>query len=130
MKKILLITDAWKPQTNGVVTTLINLETNLKKRGFDPIFISPNNFKTLKCPGYKDIDISQNVWQISKHINENNPDYIHIATEGPIGLAAKWYCDIKKIKYSTSYHTNFPEYLNNFFNIPTQLTYTLLKYFH
>lgn len=130
MKKILLITDAWKPQTNGVVTTLTNLEINLKKSGFDPIVISPNNFKTFRCPGYKDIDISLNVWQISKHIDENNPDYIHIATEGPVGLAAKMYCDINKIKYSTSYHTNFPEYLNNFFNIPRQLTYAFLKYFH
>lgn len=130
MKKILIITDAWKPQTNGVVTTLGNLINNLEQLDFKVKVISPQDFKTINCPGYNNIDISLNVWKVGSLIQDFNSDFIHIATEGPIGLTAKIYCDINNLSYSTSYHTNFPDYLNSFYNVPVSFTYSYIKFFH
>lgn len=129
MKKLLIITDTTEKQTNGVVRTL-NTTINILKNDFIVECITPDQFKTISLPLYKEIDISLNVYTIGHRIKKINPDYIHIATEGPVGLAGKLYCDRKGYKYSTSYHSMFPEFLYDMFKIPAKFTYPYFKWFH
>ena len=129
MKKLLIITDTTLKQTNGVVRTL-NKTIELLSKEFEISFINPVRFKTISLPFYKEIDVSLNIWSIGRMIEDINPDYIHISTEGPVGLAGKLYCDKKGYNYSTSYHSMFPEFLNDMFKIPTELTYPYFRWFH
>ena len=127
--KILLVTDAWKPQVNGVVTTLENLVRKLSLN-HDVKIIEPNNFVSVPIPFYKEIKLSLNVFKIKKIINDFRPDLIHIATEGPLGLYARKVCLMKKIKFSSSYHTNYPLYLKKMLGIPVQFTNRFERWFH
>ena len=127
--KILLVTDAWKPQVNGVVTTLENLVRKLSIN-HDVKIIEPNNFVSVPIPFYKEIKLSLNVFKIKKIINDFRPDLIHIATEGPLGLYARKVCLMKKIKFSSSYHTNYPLYLKKMLGIPVQFTNRFERWFH
>ena len=127
--KILLVTDAWKPQVNGVVTTLENLVRKLSLN-HDVKIIEPNNFVSVPIPFYKEIKLSLNVFKIKKIINDFRPDLIHIATEGPLGLYARKVCLMKKIKFSSSYHTNYPLYLKKILGIPVQFTNRFERWFH
>ena len=127
--KILLVSDAWKPQVNGVVTTLENLEKELSLNNEVKI-IEPNSFVSVPIPFYKEIKLSLNVFKIKKTIKDFRPDLIHIATEGPLGLYARKVCLGKKLNFSTSYHTNFPLYLKKMLGIPVQFTYRFEKWFH
>ena len=116
MKKklnILIATDAWDPQTNGVVTTLKNLGLSLKEKKHKVSLLTPKEFITIPCPTYPEIRLSINVFQkyLKKKFHQINPDVIHIATEGPIGFAVRRYCVKNKILFTTSYHTKFPEYI-------------------
>ncbi len=129
MKKLLLVTDTTSKQTNGVVRTLSKTIEILSKK-FEVHVINPERFKTVSLPFYKEIDVSLNVWNIGKMIEEINPDYIHIATEGPVGLFAKLYCDRKGYNYTTSYHSMFPEFIHDMFKIPLKFTYPYFKWFH
>jgi glycosyltransferase involved in cell wall biosynthesis len=129
MKKILIITDTTLKQTNGVVRTL-NKTIEILSEKNEISFINPERFKTISLPFYKEIDISLNVWKIGKMIEDINPDFIHIATEGPVGLAGKVYCDKKNYSYTTSYHSMFPEFIKNIFGISENLTYPYFKWFH
>jgi glycosyltransferase involved in cell wall biosynthesis len=128
-KKILIITDNTNNQINGVVTTFKNLEKVAIKDDYTFYFITPNDFYYIDCPGYSEVKLSIPL-NISKKIKQINPDYIHIATEGPIGLAARLYFQIKRIKYNTSYHTKFPEFLQKMYRIPPKITYRYLRWFH
>jgi glycosyltransferase involved in cell wall biosynthesis len=130
MEKILIISDAWEPQVNGVVRTLQSIISNLKKMNLQVDLITPNMFKTFKAPGYPEIDIAIPDSQIDNVIMSGDHDYIHIATEGPLGLFARRACKKYKKKFTTSYHTKFPEYLQRYFKIPTWLTYPYFKWFH
>ena len=127
--KILLVTDAWIPQVNGVVTTLENLVKKLSIN-HDVKIIEPNNFVSVPIPFYKEIKLSLNVFKIKKIINDFRPDLIHIATEGPLGLYARKVCLMKKIKFSSSYHTNYPLYLKKMLGIPVQFTNRFERWFH
>lgn len=129
MKKILIITDTTLKQTNGVVRTLNKTMEILSEKN-EISFINPERFKSISLPFYKEIDISLNVWKIGKMIEDINPDFIHIATEGPVGLAGKLYCDKKKYNYTTSYHSMFPEFIKNILGISENLTYPYFKWFH
>lgn len=129
MKTLLIITDTTPKQTNGVVRTLSKTIEILSKE-FNVRIISPERFKTTSLPFYKEIDISLNTIKIGGMIKDINPDYIHIATEGPVGLAGKLYCDIKGYNYSTSYHSMFPEFIKNMFKINEGITYPYFKWFH
>ena len=122
MKKLLIVTDTTSKQTNGVVRTL-NKTVEKLYREFDIYVISPENFRTMSLPFYKEIDVSLDIWNIGKLIENINPDLCHLATEGPVGLAAKLYCDRKKYRYTTSYHSMFPEFIRDMFKIPEKLTY-------
>jgi glycosyltransferase involved in cell wall biosynthesis len=129
MNKILIITDTTLKQTNGVVRTL-NKTIEILSEKNEISFINPERFKTISLPFYKEIDISLNVWKIGKMIEDINPDFIHIATEGPVGLSGKLYCDAKNYAYTTSYHSMFPEFIKNIFGISENLTYPYFKWFH
>ena len=129
MKTVLIISDTTEKQTNGVVRTLNEVKKYLSKR-YTVVFITPELFKSVSFPFYKEVDISVDTFRIGAKIEEINPDFIHIATEGPVGLSGKLYCDKKKYKYTTSYHSMFPEFIQEMYKIPSFLTYPYFKWFH
>ena len=130
--KILIVTDAWYPQVNGVCRTLKNLGDELKKIGHQVEYIEPNQFFTVPMPKYNEIKLSINVWpRVGKLISKADADIIHIATEGPIGIFAKRYCVKNKLKFTTSYHTQFDKYLKLYYPyLPIKLAQKFLKGFH
>lgn len=128
-ERLLIITDTTKDQINGVVNTL-SKTTELLKKDFDVFMISPNDFRTFSLPSYKEIKLSVNIWKIGKLIEDINPDYIHLSTEGPVGLAGKLYCDYKKYNYTSSYHSKFPEFIQKMYGLSANITYPYFKWFH
>ena len=128
-KKILVITDNTPDQINGVVTTFKNLETLAVLDGYTIVYLTPREFLHVSCPGYSEVKFAW-AWSIGKKIKEISPDYIHIATEGPLGLFARLYLDIRGYQYNTSYHTKFPEFLKRIYNIPESMTWAYLRWFH
>lgn len=129
MKTILIITDNLPDQINGVVTTFKNIEKVALTQGYKFCYITPNSFYNVSCPGYPEVKLSLPI-RIGKYIKKHNPDHIHIATEGPIGFSARIYLQLNDIKYNTSYHTKFPEFLQKMYNIPPRLSYWYLRWFH
>jgi len=128
-KKILIITDNLPEQINGVVTTFKNIEAHAVLDGYSILYITPREFLHFDCPGYPEVKLGI-PWRIGKKIEALAPDYIHIATEGPIGLFARFYLDKRGYRYNTSYHTKFPEFLSKIYKIPANLTYSYLRWFH
>ena len=130
--KVLICTDAWYPQVNGVCRTLKNLGDELKKIGHDVEYIEPNLFFTIPMPKYNEIKLSLNVWpRVGTLIKKAKADVVHIATEGPIGIFAKRYCVKNNIKFTTSYHTQFDKYLKLYYPyLPIKLAQKFLKNFH
>lgn len=129
MKKILIISDNLPNQINGVVTTFRNVEKSLSSNNCEVVYIDPTHFKHFDCPGYPEVKLSIPL-KIGEKIKNCGADYVHIATEGPIGLFARFYLNKNKIQYNTSYHTRFPEFLNKIYKIPEKVTYAYLKWFH
>ncbi len=131
MKKVLLVSDTWTPQVNGVVTTWKNLISHSKKQGVAFEIIHPFLFKSFAWPFYKEIRLPLVSYKtIENKINNINPDYIHIATEGILGWLARKYCNKEDIPFTTSYHTKFPEFLWSLYKIPKFVTYKAIKKFH
>ena len=129
--KIIIATDAWKPQINGVVTTLSQAAETLRKEGHDVLVINPEGRRSFPCPSYPEIRLSFFQGRsIARAIDEFAPDCIHIATEGPLGIATRRICKRRNLAFTTSYHTQFPEYVRARFPIPTRWTYALLRRFH
>jgi glycosyltransferase involved in cell wall biosynthesis len=129
--KILIVTDAWTPQVNGVVRTLVALMRELDKMGHQVVTITPDLFRTLPCPFYPEIRLAIGAGRrIGKIITEAKPDAIHIVTEGPLGLAARRWCLNHDHAFTTAYHTRFPEYLAARMVAPKALVYALLRRFH
>lgn len=129
MNKVLIVTDA-DEQVNGVVKTLNKVKEGLEDRDYNVKILSHGEFKTFPCPTYPEIKLALNPWSVGKLIKQFKPDYVHIATEGPLGLFTKLWLDKRDIPYSTSYHTMFPEYIKKGFNIPLWLTYGYFRWFH
>lgn len=131
LKSILLVTDAWHPQVNGVVRSLERLREGLMARGIRVEVLSPDSFWTVPMPGYSEIRLSLvNPRDVRKTIETFNPDSIHIATEGPLGGYVRKYCIQRGYKFSTSYHTQFPEYLRARLPVPIDWSYQYLRRFH
>ena len=128
--RIAIITDAWTPQINGVVKTLENVGEELSKLGHEIEFITPNRFPTLPNPFYPEIHLTYWTEKLKDIIKRVDPQAIHIATEGPLGLAGRSYAKEQGLPFTTSYHTKFPEFLYEFFKIPKDITYAYLKWFH
>lgn len=128
--KIAIITDTWDT-INGVVTTLKATVQELQARGHSVLVIEPSLFKTIPCYGYPEIRISLNLYRVKTLLDRFSPNAIHIATEGPLGLAARFYCRYhREIAHTSSYHTKFPEYLNIYYGLPLTFTYSYLRWFH
>ena len=129
--KILIVTDAWEPQVNGVVRTLKQTRLELEKMGHTVSMITPLAFKTIPCPTYPDISLSILPGKkVAAIIKEFSPDAIHIATEGPLGMSARSYALKNGLPFSTAYHTRFPEYVQARTGIPLSWTYKFLNWFH
>lgn len=129
--KIVIVTDAWLPQINGVVTSYVKTVRELQKRGHDVTMITPESFRSIPCPTYPEIQLSLvRPATISQTLNLIGPNSIHIATEGPLGWAARRACITGGFGFTTSYHTRFPEYIRIRFPLPLKLTYTVMRRFH
>src|SRR6266478_2077554 len=111
--RILVATDAWHPQVNGVVRTLTMMAEAAKAFGVDVSFLTPQSFKTFAMPSYRDLRVALPYpAKIAQLIAEARADSIHIATEGPIGLLARRHCRKQGLPFTTSFHTRFPEYIS------------------
>jgi len=129
--RILVVTDAWRPQVNGVVRSLEQLEAEARRSGNEIVFLTPDQFKTLPMPGYREIRLSMaRPRAIARLIESARADAIHIATEGPLGLLARRYCRSHKIPFTTCYHTRYPQYVAARLPVPERVTYSLLRRFH
>jgi glycosyltransferase involved in cell wall biosynthesis len=128
--KLLLVTDAWRPQTNGVVTTLTYVVRNLEALGIDVDVIEPSRFRTLPLPGYSEIPLALDAWRVGAMIDAARPDFVHVATEGPLGIAARGALLRRLIPYTTSFHTKFPEYLRARIGTPVSWGYAFMRWFH
>ena len=126
MHKILIATDSFD-QVNGVSTTYRNILRYSRRKTF---VVHPGLFKWTNFSVYPEVQFCMEPLKVYKKIKEIGPTHIHIGTEGPIGLAARIYCKLNKIPYTTGYHTKFPEYLWKLARIPKFITYTYLKVFH
>src|SRR6478672_11117538 len=129
--KILIATDAWHPQVNGVVRTLTSLAKSAAALGADIEFLTPDGFPSMPLPTYPGLRIAlPNRREIARRIAEAAPDAIHIATEGPIGWAARAYCRRRKLAFTTSYTTRFPEYVAVRTGLPLSVGYAVMRHFH
>lgn len=129
--KIAIVTDAWRPQTNGVVKTLSTTADGLRALGHDVTVIEPNQFKTFPCPTYPEIRLAWLPYgRLSSLLEDFAPDAIHIATEGTLGGAARKWCLRRGFPFTTSYHTQFPEYVRARVPIPLAVSYAHLRRFH
>ncbi|MGB8274619.1 MAG: glycosyltransferase family 1 protein [Alphaproteobacteria bacterium] len=129
--RILVVTDAWHPQVNGVVRTLTNICREASRLGFDIDLVTPQSFQTVPCPSYPEIRLAINpTFGIASRIERFWPDAVHIATEGSLGLAARRYCLKSGLPFTTSFHTRFPEYLKLRTGLPLDWSYAALRRFH
>ena len=131
LKRLTIVTDAWTPQVNGVVTTLRNTSRMLTRMGHEVTMITPEHFRSVPCPGYKEIRLSAFAGKkVAQMLESSLPDAIHIATEGPLGMAGRAWCLKNEFPFATSCHTQFPEYIRLRAPIPTSWTYAWLRRFH
>ena len=130
-RRILTVTDAWHPQVNGVVRTIEATDRELERAGHACEVITPLEFATVPCPGYREIRLSLLPYRrVARRIEECEPDAIHIATEGPLGQSARRYCVHHGLPFTTAYHTRFPQYLRAMFGVQERWVYRFLRWFH
>src|SRR6195952_4186576 len=131
MTRILVATDAWHPQVNGVVRTLVTTAEAAKAFGVDVSFLTPQSFRTFAMPSYPDLRLALPFpGKIARLIADIRPDSIHIATEGPIGLMVRRFCRKHGLPFTTSFHTRFPEYISARLPIPESWIWAALRRFH
>lgn len=129
--KLVIVTDAWEPQVNGVVRTLGKTREHLQEIGYEVIMITPLNFKTIPCPTYPSIRLALLPYRkLSNMLDNLQANAVHIATEGPLGMAARRWCLRHKIQFTTSFHTQFPEYVRLRLPIPLSWSYAWIRSFH
>ena len=129
--RIAIVTDAWSPQTNGVVKTLSTTAEQLRRWGHEVLVIEPTQFRTFPCPTYPEIRLA---WfpsdRIDRELQVFGVEAIHIATEGTLGMSARRWCLRRRVPFTTSYHTQFPEYVRARVPIPLTVSYAHLRRFH
>ncbi|MFL2797368.1 MAG: glycosyltransferase family 4 protein [Paracoccaceae bacterium] len=131
MSKIVITTDAWTPQVNGVVVCIQQTVKHLREMGHDVFVIGPDRFKNIPCPTYPEIRLALFVRKkVFSILDDLKPDALHINTEGPLGIAARSYAYKNKICYTTAFQTRFPEYIKARTGIPLSWTYAFLRWFH
>lgn len=131
MHRITIVTDAWHPQVNGVVRSIENTILHLSDMGADVRLITPSAFRNVPCPTYPEIRLSMTTYgRVARSLARCQPSFVHIATEGPLGLLARRWCRKNRIPFTTCYHTRFPEYVAARFPIPERLLYAFVRWFH
>lgn len=131
MTRLALVSDAWAPQVNGVVRTLQTTVALLEARGWAVTPITPDRFPSLPCPTYPEIRLALAApGAVGSCIEAAGVDAVHIATEGPLGLAARRHCLKVGRPFTTSFHTRFPDYLNARFGLPASVSWRFLRWFH
>ena len=129
--RILIVTDAWEPQVNGVVRTLKMTRRELERRGHRVGIVSPLEFRSFPCPTYPEISLAvTHAAELARRIDRFAPDCLHIATEGPLGWLARRIALRRRWPFTTAYHSRFPEYVHARFRIPPHWTYAALRRFH
>jgi glycosyltransferase involved in cell wall biosynthesis len=129
--RILIATDAWLPQTNGVVSTLRQTISHLQRRGHEVDTLTPQRFATFACPGYEEIRLAIGLQRgVRDAFQSFRPEAVHVATEGPIGIAARAFCRKHQLCFTTSYHTQFPQYVRERLPVPIDWSYAALRWFH
>ena len=129
--RILIVSDAWTPQVNGVVTSLQALISELRGLGHQVKLLSPADFRALPCPSYPEIPLVWNLWRVGSAIRVFRPDCVHLATEGPLGWAARRWLSKRGLAFSSAIHTRFPEYVHTRWPwIPLRWGYAFLRAFH
>ncbi len=129
--RIALATDAWHPQVNGVVRSLSTTVEHLRRRGHDVAVLEPSAFRTVPCPTYPEIRLALGcAGRVAGALDEQQPDAIHIATEGPIGWAARGWCLKRHRPFTTSFHTRFPDYVAVRSGIPAKWIWAVMRRFH
>ena len=130
-KKILIVTDNLPDQINGVVTTYKNIEPYAIRDGYTIDYINPGRYRTINCPGYSEVKLAwAPPWKVGKEIKKIDPTYIHIATEGPVGMSARRYLAVRRLRYNSAYHTKFPEGIKALLGIPEAVTWPVVRWFH
>jgi glycosyltransferase involved in cell wall biosynthesis len=129
--RLTLVTDAWLPQVNGVTTTLRRCKEEMEGWGHTVNVVSPDIFSTVPCPRYPEIRLALRPGRRFRRLLETHrPQAIHIATEGPLGLAGRRFCRKRRLPFTTSLHTKFPDYLRMYAAVPVGITYRLMRWFH
>lgn len=128
--RVMIVTDAWQPQVNGVARTYEWLSRRLSSH-VDLSMLTPEHFPRMPMPTYPEIELAL-AWPktVAETITSNQPEIVHIATEGPLGLWARQHCRAANIPFTTCYHTRYPEYVARRFRIPLRWTYSALRRFH
>lgn len=129
--RILVATDAWRPQINGVVRTYERVLAELDALGVETAVLAPDEFRTIPCPTYPEIRLAiPGYAYVIERLGVVRPDAVHIATEGPVGWMARAYCLKRNVPFTTSFHTLFPDYLRARFGFPESWTYAVQRWFH
>ena len=128
---IAIVTDAWHPQTNGVVRTLSTTCDMLRAWGHEVTVISPEGYPSMPAPTYPEIRLALTApGAVGRRLAKIAPDAVHIATEGPLGFAARRYCLSRKVPFTTAYHTQFPDYLARRTGLPASIFWPYIRWFH
>ena len=129
--RILIVSDAWEPQVNGVVRTLQATTAELRRAGHEVGVISPDLFRSIPCPSYPEIRLAFAGWRkVGRHIRAFAPQAIHISTEGPLGMAARRWCLKNGFPFTTAYHTRFPEYVAARLPLSPAFVWRFIRWFH
>jgi glycosyltransferase involved in cell wall biosynthesis len=131
MTRITIVTDAWKPQVNGVVRSIEMTNGELARLGVTVDMVTPKDFRTVPLPTYPEIRLAVATYRaVARRIEAGQPSYVHIATEGPLGYRARRWCLANGVRFTTSYHTRFPEYVSSRLPVPERLLYAFIRRFH
>ncbi|HEX4960830.1 MAG TPA: glycosyltransferase family 1 protein [Thermoanaerobaculia bacterium] len=129
-RRVALVTDAWKPQTNGVANTLVKLVTSLESQGIEVLVIASNAHRTIPLPTYPELRLACDPWKAIPRIRAFEPEAIHVATEGSLGFWAVGWLRRKGLRFTTSFHTRFAEYVSARAPVPLEWGYRLVRWFH
>ncbi|MFU7527136.1 glycosyltransferase family 4 protein [Qipengyuania sp. ASV99] len=130
-QSIAIVTDAWFPQVNGVVRTLSTTCDMLRQWGHEVTVISPEQYRSYPAPTYPEIRLALTApGAVGRQLARVRPDAVHIATEGPLGFAARRYCKNRKVPFTTAYHTQFPDYLASRTGLPASVFWPYIRWFH
>ena len=129
--RIMIVSDAWFPQVNGVVRTLDTTARHLRQQGHEVAMVTPQDFRTVPCPTYPEIRLALAPKRgVARQMAAFEPEAVHIATEGPLGLAARRICRARDLPFTTAFHTRFPEYVHARVRLPVSIGYALMRWFH